>query len=89
MALVTAARTQQKPVYLREMMRRLDIDPAGAILPQSSLSYFTALHRCEACPRKEACRQWLDQMPAAVSTPPRFCPSADILFELQVDELHH
>ena len=89
MALATAARTQQKPVYLREMMRRLDIDPAGAILPQSSLSYFTALHRCEGCPCKEACRAWLDSMPAAVNTPPRFCPSADILFELQVDGLHH
>ena len=65
MALTTAARTQPKPVYLREMMRRLDIDPAGAILPQSSLSYFTALHRCEGCPCKATCRAWLDSMPAA------------------------
>jgi len=89
MALATAERTQQRLVYLREMMRRLDIDPAGAILPKSSLSYFTALHRCEGCPCKATCRDWLDQMPSAVSTPPHFCPSADILFELQVDGLHH
>ena len=88
MALATTEHSQ-RPVYLREMMRRLDIDPAGAILPRSSLGYFTALHRCEACPCKQACREWLDQMPATLSTPPRFCPNSDILFELQVDGLHH
>lgn len=88
MALATASHTQQR-VYLREMMVRLDIDPAGAILPQVSLSYFTALHRCETCPCKQACRDWLDQAPTAASAPPRFCPSADILFELQFDRLHH
>jgi hypothetical protein len=84
-----AAAHIHRPVYLREMMQRLDIDPAGAILPQSSLSYFTALHRCESCPCKQACRNWLDDKPTAVNAPPRFCPSADILFELQFDRLHH
>ena len=74
---------------LREMMRRLYIDPAGVILPQSSLSYFTALHRSDSCPRKQSCREWLDQTPTAVSNPPRFCPCADILFGLQFDRLHH
>ncbi len=84
-----AAAQFRRPVCLREMMRRLDIDPADAILPHVCLSYFTALHRCESCACKRACRHWLDEMPAAVSTPPRFCPSADILFELQVGRLHH
>lgn len=88
MTLAATERTRQ-PVYLREMMRRLDIDPAGAILPHVSLSYFTALHRCESCPCKQACRDWLDCAQGAASVPPRFCPSADILFELQCDRLHH
>lgn len=88
MAVATAAQAD-RAVYLREMMRRLDIDPAGAVLPGVCLSYFTALHRCESCPCKQTCRDWLDHKPGAVSTPPRFCPSADILFELQVDGLHH
>ena len=86
--MASAAAHSQRSVYLREMMQRLDIDPAGAILPHVCLSYFTALHRCESCPCKRTCRDWLDEMPSAVSTPPRFCPSADILFELQVDRMH-
>lgn len=84
-----AAAHTHRPVYLREMMRRLDIDPAGGVLPHTSLSYFTALRRCETCPCRQACRDWLDAGPAAASTPPRFCPCADILFELQFDRLHH
>ncbi len=88
MALAAAAHAQRQ-VYLREMMRRLDIDPAAGVVPQSSLRYFTALHRCETCPCKQTCRDWLEQTPAAASAPPRFCPSADILFELQFDRLRH
>jgi hypothetical protein len=34
---------------------------------------------------KKACRDWLDSLPASVPLPPRFCPNADIFFELQVD----
>ncbi len=84
-----AAANADRPVYLREMMRRLDLDPAGAVLPGLCLSYFTALRRCESCPSRQACRDWLDQMPASASAPPRFCPCSDILFELQFDRLHH
>ncbi len=74
---------------LREMMSCLDIDPAGAILPDHSLSYFTVLRRCEFCACKDTCRDWLAHRSAAASTPPSFCPNADILFELQFDQLHH
>ena len=84
-----AAAHAHRPVYMREMMKRLDIDPAGAILPQVCLSYFTALHRCESCPCKQTCRDWLDERAAAAGAPPHFCPCADILFELQFDRLHH
>jgi Family of unknown function (DUF6455) len=88
MALAATAQTH-RPANLREMMRRLDIDPAGAVLPQMCLSYFTAQHRCESCVCKQACSDWLNEAPASASAPPRFCPNADILFELQFDRLHH
>ena len=78
--------SEQKPIYMREMMERLGIDPAGGVIAHSSLTYLTALHRCQTCPSPQACRDWLDSMPMSVSFAPRFCPNADILFELQVEQ---
>lgn len=80
-----AASSKPQPTYILEMMKRLGIDPAGGVLPHFSLSYMTALHRCKACPSKEECRHWLDSTPMSVSFAPRFCPNADIFFELQFD----
>ena len=74
------------PIYICEMMERLGIELGGGVVPRLSLSYATALHRCESCPAKPACRDWLDSLPTSVSLPPRFCPNADIFFELQVDQ---
>jgi Family of unknown function (DUF6455) len=71
---------------LAEMMERLGIEPAGGVIPRWSLSYVTALHRCQGCPSKEACREWLDSMPMSVRFAPCFCPNADVLFELQVEQ---
>ena len=68
------------------MMERLGIEPAGGVITRWSLSYATALHRCQACSCKEPCRAWLDSMPTAVNLAPHFCPIADILFEMQVDQ---
>jgi hypothetical protein len=68
------------------MMRRLGIEPGAGIVPQLSLSYIAAFHRCETCPFKQACRDWLDSTLAPVSLAPRFCPNAGIFFELQVDQ---
>jgi hypothetical protein len=68
------------------MMQRLGIDVGAVVLTQSSLSYLTALHRCPLCAHTQDCRAWLDAMSAAVSLPPRFCPNADIFFEMQVDQ---
>lgn len=78
-----------KTVCLHEMMERLGIDPASGVLPHFSLAYMTALHRCQGCPDKEACRHWLDSTPMSVSFAPQFCPNADILFELQFDKPDH
>ena len=79
-----AARNHQ-PTYIYEMMERLGIEPGGGVVPILSLSYMTAFHRCESCPSKQTCRQWLDHTPASVTFAPGFCPNTDIFFELQVN----
>jgi len=82
---------ERQPIYMCEMMERLGIEPGGGVAPHLGLSYATAIHRCEACPSKQACRDWLDSMPASAAFAPRFCPNADIFFEFQVDQAraHH
>jgi hypothetical protein len=80
-----AARERQ-PTHSFEMMERLGIEPGGGVVPRLSLSYATAFHRCEACRSKRACRDWLDSMPDTMTFAPRFCPNADIFFELTVNE---
>jgi hypothetical protein len=57
------------------------------VVPRLSLSYTTAFHRCKLCSSKQACRDWLGQMPASVVFAPRFCPNADIFFELQLNQV--
>ena len=70
-----------------EMMARLGIEPAAGVLPRLSLRYATALRRCEDCQSKKACRDWLDYAPAMINFAPDFCKNADILFDLQYDEV--
>ena len=77
---------EHRPIQLYEMMTRLGIEPCRSNLPRLSLRYATAIHRCEACPCKKACREWLDSAPTMTSLAPHFCPDADILFELQFDQ---
>ena len=76
---------ERKPIYMCEMMERLGIEPGGGHGAPPRLNYATALRRCEACASKAACRDWLDSMPTSEAFAPRFCPNADIFFELQVD----
>ena len=83
---VMSAICERQSTYIREMMERLGIELGGGVLPKFSLSYATALHRCESCPSKCACRKWLDSMSDSVSFAPPFCPNVDIFFELQVDQ---
>ena len=70
-----------------EMMARLGIEPGAGVLPRLSLRYATAMRRCEYCQSKKACRDWLDYAPAMVNFAPEFCRNADILFDLQYDEV--
>ena len=74
-------------VEIYEMMARLGIEPGDGALPQFSLRYATALSRCGNCQCKKACRDWLDYAPAMVNFAPDFCRNADILFELQFDQV--
>jgi transposase len=83
---MTTPTPHSQSIYMREMMEHLGIEPGGGTISRLGLSYAAAFHRCEACPSKQACREWLDSMPAAVAFAPRFCPNADIFFELLVDE---
>jgi len=72
--------------HIYEMMARLGIEPGAGVLPQLSLRYATALHRCENCRSKKACQDWLDYAPAMINFAPDFCRNAEILFELQCDQ---
>ena len=84
--MMVSSATGHHSAYLDEMMERLGVEPAGGVVPRWSLSYATALHRCQGCRSKAACQEWLDSMPMSVSLAPNFCPNADILFELQVEQ---
>jgi len=76
----------RQPTYLYEMMQRLGVEPGEGVVPRLSLAYMTAFHRCQTCPVKEACREWLDSMPRSVASAPSFCPNDDILFELRINQ---
>jgi len=69
--------------YILEMMQRLGIEPGGGVVARLGLSYATAFRRCGTCACKQACRDWIDHGSAAATVAPRFCPNADIFFELR------
>jgi len=76
----------REPTYIYEMMQRLGIEPGEGAAARLSMAHITAFHRCQTCPAKKACREWLDAMPPSVTVAPRFCPNDDILFELRVNQ---
>jgi hypothetical protein len=78
-----------QPIYVFEMMDCLGIERGGGAMPRLALSYATAFHRCESCQCKTACREWLDTKSGGAAFAPPCCPNADILFELQFDQLGH
>jgi len=84
--MATSGASHKQPAFMLEMMEHLGINPGTRISAQWSLSYMTALHRCRDCKQTRECRAWLDNTPAAVTLPPRFCSNADIFFEMQVDQ---
>src|ERR1700693_5756473 len=80
------ASQSRHPLYIVELMKRLGIDPSEGVDARLSRSYATAFHRCESCPAKQECRDWLDRAPQSVTSAPRFCPNSDLMFEQQVNQ---
>jgi len=78
---------EHQKVHVFEMMKRLGIEPSSSVTPRLSLTYATAIHRCEVCPNHKTCRYWLDHAPAVIGSAPQFCPDADVLFELQFGQV--
>ena len=76
----------RQTTYVLEIMKRLGIEPDGGAIPRLSLRYLTLFRRCETCSSKKICRDWLDHLEETVHFAPRFCPNADVFFELQVDQ---
>jgi hypothetical protein len=85
--MATMALREHRRAQVFEMMEKLGIEPSSSVTPRLSLAYATAVHRCELCPLQETCRNWLDHAPASIGLAPQFCPDADILFELQYDQI--
>jgi hypothetical protein len=82
--MIASSTNRHQSTNIREMIARLGIDLGDK---RHGLLHATALRRCRACLSKKACRTWLDHSPADLDLPPRFCPSADILFELHFGQL--
>lgn len=80
------AGANREPVLVWKMMERLGIEAVGGVLPRWSMCYVTALHRCETCSSKDACRDWLGSVSGPATFAPRFCPSTDLLFELRLEQ---
>ena len=82
----SADKCAYKPACIYDMMERLGIEGGAGVLPRLSLTYASALHRCEQCQNPDACREWLKNAPEVLKFAPKFCPNGDIFFELQIDQ---
>ena len=68
-----------------KMMGRLGIDRAYAVLPRYGLSFSSALRACNSCTARAQCAQWMADTRHTTFGPPKFCASADLLWELLCD----
>jgi len=78
--------TQAQPTPVAEMMERLGLDPGAGAIPRLGLAHVTAFQRCRACPLKAECGAWLADHSGPLTFAPPFCPNADILFELKIND---
>ncbi len=81
--------SESQTTFIAELMRRLGIAPGESLPPQLSLIYAAAVERCEACQSRQACGEWLASMPQSLVSAPDFCPIAEILFDLRVNQPGH
>ena len=68
-----------------KMMGRLGIDMAYAALPRYGLSFSSALRACNSCTARAECAQWMAKTRHTAFGPPKFCASADLLWDLLCD----
>jgi len=72
-------------VNIGRMMERLGIDPAYGVLPSYGVIFSSAWRTCRRCAASAECTKWLAETRASAVGPPRFCPNADLLWELLCD----
>ena len=72
-------------VNIGRMMERLGIDPAYGVLPRYGVIFSSAWRTCRRCAGSAECTKWLAETRASAVGPPRFCPNADLLWELLCD----
>ena len=82
-----SATRDDQSIHILEMMERLGIEAGDGAVARLDLSYTAAFDRCGNCACKSECRIWIDQAPASPLLAPRFCPNADVFFELKFDAL--
>lgn len=68
-------RTQEEPLNIGEMMRRLDIDPCNDRLFNGGRAYNDARRACRVCHNVEDCTAWLAANTKVVEAAPPFCPN--------------
>lgn len=71
----------------RRVVSRLGIDFSGGWWRGSEEPIFRALRICADCPRKAACRAWLDQAQPHDQCPP-FCPNGPIIAACRIMDPH-
>lgn len=72
-------RVERRAMRMREMMMRLDVDPAKLARLRRGDAYAEARTKCVTCRTSEQCLRWLDA-PARGDRRPEFCPNLT-LFE--------
>jgi hypothetical protein len=58
---------------------------AYAALPRYGLAFSPALRACNSCTARAQCAQWMADTRHTAFGPPKFCASADLLWELLCD----
>ena len=67
------------------MMERLGIDAGFRVVPRFGLLITSALRNCRCCGARETCAAWLARDQETRFGAPKFCPNADLLWELLCD----
>jgi len=85
-AMCSSSRLEQATAAnIGRMMGRLGIDMAYAALPRYGLSFSSVLRACNSCTARAQCAQWMADTRHTAFGPPKFCASADLLWELLWD----